>query len=101
MRRGHPLIPIGSELSAGIRNVYVHDCTFINAPEDPPQHVLIIKANRRCDGFVENIHIGNVRERDVQLGTPPPATRPATPGRQKPKTRRKGRIRSSERRLSS
>lgn len=26
--RGHQLVAVGSELSGGVRNVYVHDCRF-------------------------------------------------------------------------
>ena len=55
---GHQLVAIGSELSAGIRNVYVHDCKFV--PGYKPQNLLFIKTNHRRGGFVENIHMENI-----------------------------------------
>lgn len=55
---GHQLVAIGSELSAGIRNVYVHDCRFV--PGYKPQNLLFIKTNHRRGGFVENIHMANI-----------------------------------------
>ena len=55
---GHQLVAIGSELSGGIRNVYVHDCKFV--PGYKPQNLLFIKTNHRRGGFVENIHMENI-----------------------------------------
>ena len=55
---GHQLVAIGSELSGGIRNVYVHDCKF--APGYKPFNLLFIKTNIRRGGFVENIHMENI-----------------------------------------
>ncbi|MFM1903243.1 MAG: hypothetical protein RLZZ440_1143 [Planctomycetota bacterium] len=57
VRRGHQLVAIGSELSAGIRNVYVHDCRF---ERGEPFNLVFIKTNRRRGGFVENIHIERI-----------------------------------------
>lgn len=68
MKRGHQLVAIGSELSAGIRNVYVHDCTFVNEPKDAPDHILFIKTNRRRGGFVENIHVENISAHSTKKG---------------------------------
>ncbi len=67
---GHQLVAIGSELSAGIRNVYVRDCRFIR-DDAPPFNLLFIKTNDRRGGFVENIHMENIRAdtvRDSVLG---------------------------------
>lgn len=55
---GHQLVAIGSELSGGVRNVYVHDCRF--APGYKPFNLLFIKTNIRRGGFVENIHMENI-----------------------------------------
>lgn len=55
---GHQLVAIGSELSGGVRNVYVHDCKF--APGYKPFNLLFIKTNIRRGGFVENIHLENI-----------------------------------------
>ncbi|MFT3870185.1 MAG: glycoside hydrolase family 28 protein [Nibricoccus sp.] len=58
---GHQLVAIGSELSGGVRNVYVHDCRFdFSAPQFDPYNVLYIKTNRRRGGFVENITMENI-----------------------------------------
>lgn len=68
MVRGHQLVAIGSELSGGIRNVYVHDCKFINAEADKPQNILFIKTNERRGGFVENIFLENITARSTKFG---------------------------------
>ncbi len=56
---GHQLVAIGSELSGGIRNVYVHDCIF-DSKDTKPFNTLYIKTNRRRGGFVENITVENI-----------------------------------------
>ena len=68
MKRGHQLVAIGSELSGGVRNVFVSDCKFVNAPDDPPQHILFIKTNRRSGGFVENIYVENITANSTKVG---------------------------------
>lgn len=68
MVRGHQLVAIGSELSGGIRNVYVHDCRFDNADSNPPQNIVFIKTNRRRGGFVENIHVENITAKSTKFG---------------------------------
>ncbi len=68
MVRGHQLVAIGSELSGGIRNVYVHDCRFDNADSNPPQNIVFIKTNRRRGGFVENIHVENIAAKSTKFG---------------------------------
>ena len=55
---GHELVAIGSELSGGVRNVYVHDCRFEG--NSPPAHLLYIKTNRRRGGFVESVTLENI-----------------------------------------
>lgn len=66
MLRGHQLVAIGSELSGGIRNVYVHDCRFINADADKPQNIVFIKTNERRGGFVENIFVENIAAKSTR-----------------------------------
>lgn len=68
MLRGHQLVAIGSEVSGGIRNVYVHDCQFINADANKPQNIIFIKTNRRRGGFVENIHVENITAKSTEFG---------------------------------
>src|ERR1044072_498391 len=64
--RGHQLVAIGSELSGGVRNVYVHDCRF--DAETEPFNLLYIKTNRRRGGFVENITMENVEATSTKFG---------------------------------
>ena len=52
---GHTLLGIGSELSGGVRNVHLSDCTATT-----PFRLLFIKTNRRRGGFVENVTMENV-----------------------------------------
>ena len=54
------LIGVGSELSGGVRNVNVHDCTVENAC-----NLFYVKTNHRRGGFVENIRMENVSVTEV------------------------------------
>lgn len=57
IREGHTLLGIGSEISGGVRNIYMHDCTV-------PQSVrrlLYLKTNHRRGGFIENIYLENIQ----------------------------------------
>ncbi|WP_278562160.1 glycoside hydrolase family 28 protein, partial [Phocaeicola plebeius] len=47
---GHTLLGIGSEISGGIRNIYMTDC---NAPREV-HRLLFLKTNHRRGGFIEN-----------------------------------------------
>lgn len=55
--KGHTLLGIGSEMSGGIRNVYMHDCYAPNSVF----RLFFLKTNHRRGGFIENIHIENVK----------------------------------------
>lgn len=71
MVRGHQLVAIGSELSGGVRNVYLHDCDFTNNKKYKPFNIVFIKTNHRRGGFVENIYVENISAeatRDGVLG---------------------------------
>lgn len=59
---GHTLLGIGSELSGGIRNIYMHDCS---APKSV-HRFFFIKTNHRRGGFVENIYMKNVKSGKTQ-----------------------------------
>ena len=50
---GHVLLGIGSELSGGVRNVYMHDCRM----SGDVRGVFFVKTNERRGGFVENIYM--------------------------------------------
>ena len=51
---------IGSEMSGGIRNIYVNDCTFIGTDIG-----LRFKTTRGRGGIVENIYISNIAMKDI------------------------------------
>ena len=53
VRQGHSLLGIGSELSGGIRKVYMHD---IEAPATV-REIVQIKTNERRGGFVDSIFV--------------------------------------------
>lgn len=53
---GHTLLGIGSEISGGIRNVYMHDCVAPNSVH----RLFFVKTNHRRGAFVENIHMENI-----------------------------------------
>lgn len=59
---GHALLGIGSEMSGGVRNVYMHD---IEAPSSVHQ-VLQIKTNPRRGGFIENIYVDGVNTENTR-----------------------------------
>ncbi|MFT3739894.1 MAG: glycosyl hydrolase family 28 protein [Breznakibacter sp.] len=52
---GHTLLGVGSEISAGVRNVYMHNCSAADV-----RRFFFIKTNHRRGGFVENIYMENV-----------------------------------------
>ncbi len=66
IRNGHQLLAVGSELSAGIENVFVDNCHFTGdgKGEDgwavPIANLMFVKTNERRGGFVRNIHMTNV-----------------------------------------
>ena len=66
VKNGHQLIAIGSELSGGIENVYVHDCVVNNGAKI--FHVVFIKTNERMGGYVNNIYIKNIKAGKMDLG---------------------------------
>ena len=51
----HTLMGIGSELSGGIRNIYMADCRIRNS-----YNLLYVKTNRRRGGVVENIFVEDI-----------------------------------------
>jgi lysophospholipase L1-like esterase len=57
---GHNLLAIGSEMSGGVRNVYMHDCDY-RPTEGFVRSCVLIKTNHRRGGFVENIYVQNIR----------------------------------------
>lgn len=53
---GHCLLGIGSEMSGGVRRVYMHDCHSTTKVT----RMLILKTNHRRGGFIEDITMENV-----------------------------------------
>ncbi|MCD8482980.1 MAG: glycoside hydrolase family 28 protein [Verrucomicrobia bacterium] len=58
MRDGHGGVVMGSEMSGGVRNVFIDNCTM-SSPR--LQRALRIKTNSYRGGFVENVYMRNVR----------------------------------------
>ena len=58
MYDGHGGVTIGSEVSAGVRNVYVEDCEM-DSPE--LDRAIRLKTNTRRGGVLENIYVRNIR----------------------------------------
>jgi polygalacturonase len=57
---GHGGFVIGSEMSGGVRNVHVSDCTFMGTNIG-----IRFKSNRGRGGIVENIYISNINMTDI------------------------------------
>lgn len=63
IRNGHQLAAIGSELSAGIENVFIDDCHLERgevAAKTALMNLLFVKTNERRGGFVRNIFMSNI-----------------------------------------
>jgi polygalacturonase len=62
-------ITIGSEMSGGVHTVFTRDCE-INSPDFPGRfpikHALYLKTNSDRGGFVHDIHLRNIRGRNVE-----------------------------------
>lgn len=67
VKHGHQLLAVGSELSGGVENVLVENCTL-----DPGLtsvgHLLYIKTNVRRGGYVKNIHMCNITAGNLRHG---------------------------------
>ncbi|CAH8282678.1 pectate lyase-like protein [Mariniflexile fucanivorans] len=63
MKDGHGGVVMGSEISAGVRNVYVRDCKM-NSPE--LDRAIRIKTNTLRGGFVENVYVKNIEVGQVK-----------------------------------
>jgi hypothetical protein len=61
MTEGHGGVVIGSGMSGGVRNVYVHDCTFTGGDRG-----IRLKSMRGRGGVVENVHFENVRMANIR-----------------------------------
>jgi polygalacturonase len=57
---GHGGVTVGSEMSGGVRNIHVSNCTFMGTDVG-----LRFKSNRGRGGVVENIFISEIRMTDI------------------------------------
>lgn len=60
---GHGGVTIGSEISAGVRNVFVENCEM-DSPE--LERAIRIKTNTKRGGFVENVYVRNIQIGEVK-----------------------------------
>jgi len=67
IRKGHRFLAIGSEMSGGVRNVYLHDCK-LDSEKGSVRTLLFLKTNHRRGGFIENIYVKNVNCKKVGSG---------------------------------
>lgn len=63
MKDGHGGVVMGSEISAGVRNVYVRNCKM-DSPE--LERAIRIKTNTLRGGFVKNVFVKNVQVGQVK-----------------------------------
>ncbi len=66
VKNGHQLLAIGSELSGGIENVFVTNCTVSDSAK--MFNLIFIKTNERMGGYVKNIHVSNVSGGKLDFG---------------------------------
>lgn len=63
MYDGHGGVTIGSEISAGVKNVFVENCVM-DSPE--LERAIRLKSNSRRGGFVENLYVRNIQIGEVE-----------------------------------
>ena len=66
VKNGHQLMAIGSELSGGIKNVFINNCRVIDGAK--LNHLIFIKTNERMGGYVQNIYAQNITAGKIDLG---------------------------------
>lgn len=60
---GHGLLSIGSELSGGVKNIYMSECSAFGQV----YRILFIKTNHQRGGFVNNIIMNHIKADDVRF----------------------------------
>jgi polygalacturonase len=63
MKDGHGGVVLGSEMSGGIRNIFVEDCVMGSPNLD---RAIRLKSNSSRGGFLENLFVRNVRVAQVK-----------------------------------
>lgn len=66
VKNGHELLAVGSELSGGIENVFVTNCSVVEGAK--MFHLIYIKTNERMGGYVKNIYASNIKAEKVEEG---------------------------------
>ena len=56
VKEGHALLAVGSEISGGVRNILIENCTMSGRS----RNLIYLKTNRRRGGFIENIVARNI-----------------------------------------
>ena len=68
VKEGHVMVALGSELSGGIRNIYVYNFKIQINDSSSLSNILRIKTNEQRGGFVENIYIENIDANKTEEG---------------------------------
>ncbi|MFV0289912.1 MAG: glycoside hydrolase family 28 protein [Mangrovibacterium sp.] len=66
VKKGHQMVAIGSELSGGIENVLIENCSVDSGAS--MFHVMYIKTNERRGGYVKNIYMRHINAQEVRYG---------------------------------
>ena len=66
VKNGHQLVAIGSELSGGIQNIEVNNCSVDDGAK--LFHLLFIKTNERMGGFVKNVFLNDITAGKIDSG---------------------------------
>ncbi|WP_114779048.1 glycoside hydrolase family 28 protein [Botryobacter ruber] len=66
VKNGHQLLAIGSELSGGIENLFMDNCTVVDGAK--LNHLVFIKTNERRGGYVKNIYVTNIKSGKIDQG---------------------------------
>jgi len=66
VKNGHQLLAIGSELSGGVQNVFMDNCSV--KPGAKLNHLLFIKTNERRGGLISDIYAQNIKSGKIAQG---------------------------------
>ncbi len=68
VKNGHQLLAIGSELSGGVENIFMDNCTVTEEAKSSLNHLVFIKTNERRGGYVKNIFVKNIKAEKIKSG---------------------------------
>ncbi|MDX8339381.1 glycoside hydrolase family 28 protein [Draconibacterium sp. IB214405] len=66
VKNGHQLLAVGSEMSGGVENVFMDSCTVADGAN--MFHLVFLKTNERRGGFINNIHVSNIKADKMSEG---------------------------------